>query len=300
PDTIFAIPPFAPEVWTDPGVLPPNPLNPQIFPTAAIPMTEPTSENEFEEEQQTANVTIRLERFIFNIGDIINTYIDGVTQEMHNVGAFVAIYEAGAPHHAYTTYDYPAVGSGVHYFMTPSYPGEFEMRFYKQDFVYTDETFVTSVFFIVQHDEPAPVDEPHDFEIGGSYFFVSESGLSYSYLMFYDYGSVSQGEFYMDGNFTGEWGLDIWGYFYGQFSRSGNYIFLTSDDFKSLADSMGSFIENEMVFEIAQDGSLIYRSGNFGILENGITFIENTYVHDESVYDYEYELEASEETPWWW
>lgn len=94
-------------------------------------------------------VTLTLNKSVYAPNENITVTITGVTDEMINAQAFASIYKAGAEHENYQEYHYPQSFSDTLNFTAPNNVGDFEMRFYKQDYIYTDETFVLSVAFKV-------------------------------------------------------------------------------------------------------------------------------------------------------
>jgi len=85
----------------------------------------------------------------YMFGDVIHVTVQGITDEMIRELAFIAIYDHGAPHNAYQQWFTISESSQSFSFETPRYEGLFEMRVYKQDYVYTDETFLMSIPFRV-------------------------------------------------------------------------------------------------------------------------------------------------------
>jgi hypothetical protein len=99
---------------------------------------------------------LTIQKSIFRINETIIVSTGGITQEMYDNNSFVAIYSSGAAHSDYMQYEYPQAGSDSLYFSAPFWTGAFEMRLYSMDHVYTDDTFVTSVNFLVIDDSYCP------------------------------------------------------------------------------------------------------------------------------------------------
>ena len=92
---------------------------------------------------------LSIEKSVFSKGETITVTTTGITDEMEAADAFVAIYNAGAEHHEYRQYLYPQAGDDALDFTAPSADGKYELRLYRQDYVYTDDTFVESIPFAV-------------------------------------------------------------------------------------------------------------------------------------------------------
>ena len=103
---------------------PPEPEVPEMPPELALDMVE---------YKASANITVM---------------VTGISQAMAENRAFVAIYAQGAPHEAYGVYQYPQAGDGQLVFTAPG-AGAYEMRLYKRDGDYTDESFAVSAPFTV-------------------------------------------------------------------------------------------------------------------------------------------------------
>jgi hypothetical protein len=283
-DSLFAVPPFAPEVGTAPDLPAPDIFNPQPFPLPPPPEPEPAPE-----------INLWLDNYTFDEGEAFSVYVEGITREMQNAGAFVAIYEAHAPHDAYMTWAYPHEGNNVFYFTAPHFAGDFEIRLYSQDFVYDEETFVTSVLFTVRQPE-IPVST-----LNAGYYYNSDSGMSYGYLSLYNFDG-HYGDFYMEGNFTGDWGMDTWAYFRGYFIKEGDYIYLYSDGIWEYTVTTRTRPISELVFYVRTDGHLSYAHDNFGFVESGALFYryDNHYDDYYDYFDYPHDESVPEaaDTPW--
>ncbi|MCL2013489.1 MAG: hypothetical protein FWG69_00710 [Oscillospiraceae bacterium] len=93
--------------------------------------------------------TLQLNKSTYNSGETITVTVSGVTPDMILAQAFVAIYGKNAAHSSYNEWKRLQNESDTLFFTAPSAAGEYEMRLYNQDFIYTDETFVTKVSFTV-------------------------------------------------------------------------------------------------------------------------------------------------------
>jgi len=157
---------------------------------------------------------ISIEKSVFSRGETITVTTKEITEEMEDADAFVAIYDEGAEHHEYQQYLYPQAGSDTLQFTAPMTDGNYEMRLYKQDYVYTDETFVESVPFTV-HTETAAGNTGGG-AIGGvqgqlngnTYSWICEDGINkvtYAFSGNNLYFSIAiNGEIVLDGDFVYE------------------------------------------------------------------------------------------------
>jgi len=93
---------------------------------------------------------IALVKTNYTQGEKIQVVATGITDEMINAEAFVAIYKAGAPHDAYKEYKYIRSNTAILELTAPAGNGNYEIRLYNRDLVYTDQTFVMSVPFTVE------------------------------------------------------------------------------------------------------------------------------------------------------
>ena len=104
----------------------------------------------------TANgVTLSIGKDSYIPGETITVTVTGVTPEMIDASAFAAIFNAGDAHEAWQEYHYPRSGDDTLAFTAPNGGGNYEMRLYNRDHVYTDETFVVKVAFTVNAGVPA-------------------------------------------------------------------------------------------------------------------------------------------------
>ena len=98
----------------------------------------------------SATATLTLDRTTaYAAGEKIVLRTDGITAQMVADRAFVAIYKPGTAHNAWGEYHYPREGSDELEFTAPQEHGSYEMRLYRKDGEYTDETFVTKITFTV-------------------------------------------------------------------------------------------------------------------------------------------------------
>ena len=93
--------------------------------------------------------TISLNKTAYTADEQITVTVTGITAQMVTTMAFVAIYEKGGPHGEYIVWEHVTQGNSTLTFRAPDKNGEFEMRLYSTDHLYTDETFVMSVPFTV-------------------------------------------------------------------------------------------------------------------------------------------------------
>jgi len=98
---------------------------------------------------------LSLDKSAYSPSSAIIVTVTGVTPQMVDDKAFVAIYKAGAPNAQYEpgTYQYPKNNPSVLFFAAPLAQGSYEMRLFSQDFdtrpVTADEVFVTKAGFTV-------------------------------------------------------------------------------------------------------------------------------------------------------
>jgi hypothetical protein len=96
-----------------------------------------------------AAANISLDKAIYAPGEKVTVTTSGITQQMVDNDAFVAVYEAGAAHEEWGAYAYLDIGSNVLDLTAPDEEGAYEVRLYNKDNEYTDETFVMKVSFTV-------------------------------------------------------------------------------------------------------------------------------------------------------
>jgi hypothetical protein len=95
------------------------------------------------------DLRVTLDRDVYKSEDLMEVTVWNLPEEWYYEWAFVAIYERGAEHRAYGQYAYPQPYYDLLYLYAPFFDGEYELRLYRRDGEYTDETFVLSVPFIV-------------------------------------------------------------------------------------------------------------------------------------------------------
>ncbi|MDR2889354.1 MAG: hypothetical protein LBV33_05885 [Lachnospiraceae bacterium] len=117
------------------------------IPTAESPVTTQTPAKAV--SSISGEIGLSLIKTSYAPGEAIQVFTSGISAIMRTAAAFVAIYETGAAHKAYKQYKYPRAGNSTLTFTAPRTPGNYEMRLYARDGVYTDETFVTKVSFKV-------------------------------------------------------------------------------------------------------------------------------------------------------
>lgn len=96
-----------------------------------------------------ADSVVSLDKAVYSPNEKIIVTVDGITQQMVDDEAYVSIYKEGAEHEDYMDWNRPDVGTSQMEFDAPADPGSYEMRLYRKDHEYTDETFVMSVPFKV-------------------------------------------------------------------------------------------------------------------------------------------------------
>ena len=92
---------------------------------------------------------ISLDKAAYSAGEKITVTSTGITSVMISADAFVAIYDKDAAHGAYGQYRYPTTATATLEFDAPRQEGDYEMRLYNRDHVYTDATFEMKVPFKV-------------------------------------------------------------------------------------------------------------------------------------------------------
>lgn len=96
-----------------------------------------------------SGATISLNKTVYAAGERIVVNVSGITQQMVDDEAFVSIYKAGATHNEWGEYFYVEVGESQGELRAPDEKGSYEMRLYRKDHEYTDDTFVMKVAFQV-------------------------------------------------------------------------------------------------------------------------------------------------------
>lgn len=99
--------------------------------------------------RQPNALSVTLAQSVYKVKEPVLFTVNGITAQMQANKAFAAIYNAGAPHRDYGAYCYPPQGASNCQLVAPKKPGAYEIRVYKKDLEYTDETFLTSVPFTV-------------------------------------------------------------------------------------------------------------------------------------------------------
>lgn len=93
--------------------------------------------------------SLSLDKASYEPNSEIIAAVSGITQQMVDDQAYVSIYRAGAAHSEYMSWHRPEAGSSQLGFTAPSELGAYEMRLYRKDYDYTDDSFVMSVPFTV-------------------------------------------------------------------------------------------------------------------------------------------------------
>lgn len=97
----------------------------------------------------TKQGSITLDAAKYTAGNEITVNVTGITAQMATSEAFVAIYKKGAAHDKWVNYTFLPEGSSVQKINAPFDNGEYEMRLYSTNRVYSDETFIMAVPFTV-------------------------------------------------------------------------------------------------------------------------------------------------------
>ena len=95
------------------------------------------------------SIGISLNDTLFAPNEEIIVDVSGITEQMVKDEAYVSIYKKGAGHKEYMSWHRPNVGTSRLKFEAPAETGSYEMRLYKIDHVYTDESFVLGIDFQV-------------------------------------------------------------------------------------------------------------------------------------------------------
>jgi len=117
----------------------------------------------------------------YTVGETITVTVNGVTQEMVDDTAYVAIYEVGADHWGEGQTRYPKVGTNTLTLTAPAFIGMYEIRFYNA-VVFSDRgsaLVATIPFSVVDKDKPVDNNStlPND---GGSIVGMWRSERYYS------------------------------------------------------------------------------------------------------------------------
>ncbi|MGI5839851.1 MAG: S-layer homology domain-containing protein [bacterium] len=96
-----------------------------------------------------SGAAISLNKTVYAPGERIIIEVSGITPQMVADDAFVSIYEAGAAHSEWGRYFYVKAGTSQVELPAPDDRGSYEMRLYRKDNEYTDETFVMNAAFRV-------------------------------------------------------------------------------------------------------------------------------------------------------
>lgn len=100
--------------------------------------------------QNKIGISIRLHAPSCKPKETIFFQVIGVTKLMQVESAFAAIYEPGEEHKYYGKYCYLKQSQTEYNLQVPRKQGQYEIRVYKKDLEYTDDTFVVSVPFTVE------------------------------------------------------------------------------------------------------------------------------------------------------
>jgi hypothetical protein len=94
-------------------------------------------------------LTIMINKHSYAVKENIKVRVTGVPQYVADGLGFTAIYEQGARHENYGKFKYLDAGDALYELKAPKAAGNYEMRVYKEDLVYTDENLVARVGFTV-------------------------------------------------------------------------------------------------------------------------------------------------------
>lgn len=128
-----------------------------------------------------AGETISLNKTVYAPGERIVVEVSGITSQMVEDEAFVSIYKAGASHSEWGEYFYVKEGASQDELMAPDTNGSYEMRLYRKDHVFTDETFVMKVLFTVGDvtvKNPGKIELEKDAYLANSQISVTVSGIT--------------------------------------------------------------------------------------------------------------------------
>ena len=99
---------------------------------------------------------VKLDKAVYEAGEKMTAEILGITAQMVEDKAFVGIYKPDAEHNDWGEYQYPRHNAVRLDYTAPEKDGAYEMRLYRKDGEYTDETLVLRTPFAVG-DAPAEV-----------------------------------------------------------------------------------------------------------------------------------------------
>jgi hypothetical protein len=116
----------------------------------SVPFTVTAAEYSPAPSNERAAVTVTLPKSAYRRGEPIQVAVSGVTRQMTADNAYVSIYRAGAPHSEYGEYAYLTQSECNCSLKAPKQSGQYEMRVYRKDMEYTDESLMASAAFIVE------------------------------------------------------------------------------------------------------------------------------------------------------
>lgn len=128
-----------------------------------------------------AGATISLNKTVYAPGERIIVTVSEITQQMVEDDAFVSIYMAGAAHSEWGDYFYVEIGESQGELRAPDAYGSYEMRLYRKNGEYTDETFVMKVAFKVGDvsvDNPGKIELDKDAYLANSQITVKVTGIT--------------------------------------------------------------------------------------------------------------------------
>lgn len=95
--------------------------------------------------------SLKLDKKEYFVGDSIQATVSGISDQMLNDRAFIAVYKANARHEEYMYFSYPESSAETLSIEVKLDPGQYEMRMYKKDAEYNDHTLAAKVPFNVKY-----------------------------------------------------------------------------------------------------------------------------------------------------
>lgn len=93
--------------------------------------------------------SVSINKTIYAPNEVINIKVSGITEQMIEDEAYVSVYQKGAAHDQYMNWTYLEAGTSEVELEAPPETGPYEIRLYKIDHVYNDESLVMSIPFTV-------------------------------------------------------------------------------------------------------------------------------------------------------
>ncbi|MDR2546264.1 MAG: hypothetical protein LBC96_01975 [Lachnospiraceae bacterium] len=119
----------------------------QIYDDWQIPITPQTAAVT---PPSDGTISMSLDKSTFEVGETIQVTVTEITSEWVANGAFVAIYDVGAPYNSYSPYqvhNFTMPGSGSFELTAPTNDGSFEVRLYSAGDINFDHAFYDSLLF---------------------------------------------------------------------------------------------------------------------------------------------------------